>query len=69
VTAQSQSASDNTQTQTDLNFPTFTTATVHPYFNQSIEHLNPQMPDPSTGIILLKTKLTKQTTEYDSLNF
>jgi hypothetical protein len=69
VTAQSQSTSDSTQTQTDLSFLTFTTATVHPYSNQSIEHLNPQMPDPSTEIILLKTKLTKQTSEYDSLSF
>jgi hypothetical protein len=60
---------DSTQTQTDLSFLTFIAAAVHPYSNQSTEHQNPQMPDPSIETKLFETKLTKQITEYDSLSF
>ncbi len=59
---------ESTQTQTDLSVLTFPAAAAHPCSNQSTEHLNPQMPSPSTEAILLKMRLTKQTTERSSLS-
>jgi hypothetical protein len=60
---------ESTQTQTDLSVLTFRAVVTHLCSNQSTEHLNSQMPNPSIEAILLKTRSTKQTTGRSSLSF